>query len=333
MKNRPSRVTRRHVSVIVPFHDDEPTLEETLAALAVQTVPPEEVLLVDDGSTDRGPEVARAWSARDPRFRVLAKAAGGEASALNAGLEALIVRAVPSEGEAFVAIVEADVALAPDWLERALGEFDAVGAVAGVGGLLAGDRRDPWIARLAAYEVEERFPSGPADVPHITSAAAVYRRSALERVGRFREDLFNASLDSELNARVRAAGFRLRFTPAARAAHRYKPTLGRYLARQYAYGRYRRGAPTLFLYPRDRLAAVELLATWALGGGTVFLLAVGAFAPAAAAAAACAAIHLPLSLRVVFERGDPAAALGALLAFPMRYAVFGLGALAGLIRK
>lgn len=323
----------RRVSVIVPFHDDARTLEETLVALAVQTVPPEGVLLVDDGSSDAGPGIARAWAARDPRFRVLAKPAGGEASALNAGLDALIGRAASSEGEAFIAIVEADVALAPDWLEQALGEFDAVGAVAGVGGLLAGDRRDPWIARLAAYEVEERFPSGPADVPHITSAAAVYRRSVLERVGRFREDLLNASLDSELNARIRAAGFRLRFTPAARAAHRYKPTLGRYLARQYAYGRYRRGAPTLFLYPRDRVAGMELLATWMLGGGAVLFLVAGAFAPAATAAGACAAIHLPFAIGTFFWRRDPAAALGALAALPLRYAVFGLGALAGLIRK
>ncbi len=317
------------VSILVPFHDDARTLRETLDAIARQTVPPDEIVLVDDGSTDGGGAIARERAARDPRIVVLAKSAGGEASALNAGLDRVFARPAPEGFEAFVGIVEADVVPAPDWLERLLAALADAPDAAGAGGILAGDPRDPWIARLAGYEVEERFPAVQSDVVHVTSAAALYRRRAAERGGRFREDLVNAGLDSEWNGRLRAAGWRLRFTPEARATHRYKPTLAGYLGRQFSYARYRRGGPDLFLYPRDRLAALEMACTWAFLAAGVGLLLAGlpAWLPAFLAVPA---IQIPFALRVLFRRGDLPAALGALAAFPVRYVAAGIGVLAGL---
>jgi glycosyltransferase involved in cell wall biosynthesis len=59
------------VSVLVPVRDAEPYLDEALRSIAEQTHEELEVVVVDDGSRDGSPEIARAWAARDPRFRVV----------------------------------------------------------------------------------------------------------------------------------------------------------------------------------------------------------------------------------------------------------------------
>ena len=58
-------------SVIIPFHNAERTLPETLASLQAQTEIDWEALLIDDASSDRSLEIARAAAAADPRLRLL----------------------------------------------------------------------------------------------------------------------------------------------------------------------------------------------------------------------------------------------------------------------
>ena len=82
------------ISVIVPFYNLEryagACLDSVAAALAevdgkdVSV----EILCVDDGSTDSTGAILEGHAAKDPRFRVIHKANGGEGSARNAGLDA-----------------------------------------------------------------------------------------------------------------------------------------------------------------------------------------------------------------------------------------------------
>lgn len=74
------------VSVIIPAYNAEPTLAETLRSAAAQTYPNLEILIVDDGSTDRTAEIADVFCRADPRARLLRKANGGVASARNFGI-------------------------------------------------------------------------------------------------------------------------------------------------------------------------------------------------------------------------------------------------------
>jgi glycosyltransferase involved in cell wall biosynthesis len=92
------------VSVIVPARDAEQTLPRTLAALASQRLDRSfEVIVVDDGSSDRTAAVAR-----EAGVRVLSERAGGPAAARNLGVEA-------ASGE-LLAFCDADVFPAPGWL-------------------------------------------------------------------------------------------------------------------------------------------------------------------------------------------------------------------------
>jgi hypothetical protein len=72
----PAAVDAR-VSVIVPLYCAEATLPTALEGLAAQSWHDLEVLIVDDASPDRSAEVAAAFCARDPRFRLLRQAENG----------------------------------------------------------------------------------------------------------------------------------------------------------------------------------------------------------------------------------------------------------------
>ena len=74
------------VSVIVPAYNAEVFLEETLLSAVRQTYEPLEIIVVDDGSTDRTVEIVRGIMARDRRVKLVQQANAGVAAARNLGL-------------------------------------------------------------------------------------------------------------------------------------------------------------------------------------------------------------------------------------------------------
>ena len=76
----------KRISIIVPVYNSEKYLEKTLDAIASQTYPELEVILVDDGSTDASCELCKARVARDSRFRYYSKENEGPSAARNTGL-------------------------------------------------------------------------------------------------------------------------------------------------------------------------------------------------------------------------------------------------------
>ena len=74
-----------------------------------------------------------------------------------------------------------------------------------------------------------------------TGGAALYRRTAFERVGGFDERIFAYYEDLDLALRMRLAGARCRLAPEARGLHAYSETLGANTARKYAMTGWSRG--------------------------------------------------------------------------------------------
>ncbi len=93
------------ISVIVPVYNVERYLGRCVDSVLSQTYTSLEVILVDDGATDRSGEICDAYAAKDPRVRVIHKANGGLSSARNAGIDA-------ASGE-YLAFVDSD-----DWIEE-----------------------------------------------------------------------------------------------------------------------------------------------------------------------------------------------------------------------
>ncbi|MCB9900484.1 MAG: glycosyltransferase family 2 protein [Planctomycetes bacterium] len=74
----------RDVAVVIPVRDGAAYLDEALASVFAQTLPPSEVVVVDDGSTDGSADVARA---HDARVRVIPQPPLGAGAARNRGVE------------------------------------------------------------------------------------------------------------------------------------------------------------------------------------------------------------------------------------------------------
>jgi glycosyltransferase involved in cell wall biosynthesis len=78
-------VTKPFASVLIDTYNHERFIEQAVVSVLAQDfpAPDREIIVVDDGSTDRTPEIVRKF---EPQVRLLRKANGGQASAFNAGI-------------------------------------------------------------------------------------------------------------------------------------------------------------------------------------------------------------------------------------------------------
>ncbi|HEX8067354.1 MAG TPA: glycosyltransferase family 2 protein [Thermoleophilaceae bacterium] len=205
-------------AVVVPSWNGAGWLPDCLDSIAAQTLPPAETIVVDNGSTDGTLELLRR---RDPPVRVVELGRNtGFACAANRGLDA-------AAGAELVALVNTDVVLEPDWLERMAGALDAHPEAASAACKMV-DLRDPrlvWDAgdflrrdgdaeqRGRGTADDGRFDE-PGEAFSACAGAAVYRRSAVLDAGGFDERFFAYLEDVDLGLRLRLAGWTCRYEPA-----------------------------------------------------------------------------------------------------------------------
>ena len=97
------------ISVIVPVYNVEDYLDRCIKSIVHQTYTNLEIILVDDGSPDRCPEICDEWAKKDKRIKVIHKENGGQASARNDGLALA--------GGDLVGFVDSDDLIAPSMYE------------------------------------------------------------------------------------------------------------------------------------------------------------------------------------------------------------------------
>jgi glycosyltransferase involved in cell wall biosynthesis len=102
------------VTILIDTYNHEHFIEEAIVSVLEQDFPSSEIeiLVVDDGSTDRTPEIVRKF---EPRVRLIRKANGGQASAFNVG--------IPEAKGEFIAFLDGDDWWARNKLSRALDTF------------------------------------------------------------------------------------------------------------------------------------------------------------------------------------------------------------------
>lgn len=114
------------ISVVVPVYGVELYLDQCISSIVTQTYRNIEIILVDDGSKDRCPQISDEWAAKDARIHVIHKANGGLSSARNAGMKIM-------HGE-YVTFVDSDDWLEPEFIEmlyKAISLYDHKVAVCG----------------------------------------------------------------------------------------------------------------------------------------------------------------------------------------------------------
>ncbi|MGH2806916.1 MAG: glycosyltransferase family A protein, partial [Actinomycetota bacterium] len=119
------------VSVVVPVRDAERYLDESLRSIHEQTLHDFEVVVFDDGSTDRSIDIARNWADKDARFKLFS-------SSYPLGLTGSSNEAVRLSAAPIVARMDADDIAHPDRLRRQLHAILAADDVVIVGTLTDG---------------------------------------------------------------------------------------------------------------------------------------------------------------------------------------------------
>ncbi len=214
------------ISLIIPAYNAEPTLEECLDACLAQSRAADEIIVVDDGSTDRTAEIA----ARYP-VTYLRQDNRGPAAARNLG-------ARHAAGDLLV-FTDSDCVPDPDWLACLAAGFidDRTVAVGGSYGIRNGSSL---LARLVHEEIVLRHAHLAGEVDFLGSFNVAYRRGAFMAAGGFDESFARASgEDNDFAYRLQDAGGVLRFAPDARVAHYHPSRLIPYLRTQMRHGYWR----------------------------------------------------------------------------------------------
>ncbi|WP_137845668.1 glycosyltransferase [Microbacterium sp. 2FI] len=149
------------VSVIVPMYNAERHIQETLESLASQSLLNFEVIVVDDGSTDRSPEIVDAFVARDDRFsRVAGPTLSSAGAARNTGLDL-------ARGE-YLAFLDADDLFSPSMLEKLYAKAKADDADVVLTGFRNFDditgEQAPQAWALRVQNLPARTPFAPGDI-------------------------------------------------------------------------------------------------------------------------------------------------------------------------
>lgn len=217
-------------SVIVPARNAAGTLGECLGALVEQSVARDdyEVLVVDDGSTDRTTEVAGHFP-----VRLLHQSPSGPASARNLG-------ARQARGELLL-FTDADCAPTPTWIEDLVRPLEADHLVVAAKGAYR-TRQRSLLARFAQAELEEKYGAlrRTPCIDFIDTYSAAFRRDAFWEAGGF-DPAFPAASneDTQLGFDLAARGYRLVFADDAIVYHRHSESLGVYLRRKWRHGYWR----------------------------------------------------------------------------------------------
>lgn len=215
------------VAAVIPTWNRRDLLAELLGNLAKQTRRFDEVVVVDNGSTDNSAALAESSGARVVRLdRNL-----GFAEAVNRGVEAAT--------SDWVAIVNNDVTLEADWLEVMLAAVGQDVSFA-TGKILSA--ADPKIIDGTFDEISRggcawRCGSGKPDAPvwnqprtirFAPMTAALFRRSLFGEVGGLDEQFGSYLEDADFGLRCALSGYAGRYVPSAVAYHRGSATAGRW---------------------------------------------------------------------------------------------------------
>ena len=197
------------VTVIVPAYNEEKAIGKTVEALLRLTYADKEIIVVDDGSTDRTLEVARSH-AKDDLVKVVTKLNGGKWDALNTGIRV-------AKGE-FIVCIDADTLLDQNAIQHLVKHFRDPKIAAVAGNVKVGNRSGV-LTKLQALEyvvginLHRRSEANLQNVTVVPGPIGAFRASVLKEIGLFEGDTF--AEDADITFRILKAGYKTVFEARA----------------------------------------------------------------------------------------------------------------------
>jgi len=217
-------VTADAVAVVIVTHESAGQIGRTLAVVASQLRPDDELIVVENGSADASITIGSVRGTA-PRARLLEQdnvgftggAVAGAALASSPLLLFLNPDAPPAPG--CLDALRRVAAQRPDWgAWQALVTMDG-GTRINTAGNVAHFLGVSWAGRCGRPLSDA--PTAPEEVAFASGAALTVRREAWEQVGGFDERYFMYCEDLDLSLRLRLAGWKVGIAPAARVEHDY----------------------------------------------------------------------------------------------------------------
>ncbi len=224
------RKKRFRMSVIIPVLNGAATLGLCLESLIQQKRRPDEVIVVDNGSVDDTPSIAKGWALAHSKLvcRIVSERKRGPAAARNRGAQ-------EAKGDVVV-FLDADCTAEPEWLKRIEEEFQrgyvAVGGT--YGGYLPGHWMEKYIHAARSSFLGERTVLSQVSLQgaFLVGANAAFDRKLFREIGGYHED-FLIGEDFELSARLIHHGSTLLYHPGIRVTHHSRTGVSHRLRRNF----------------------------------------------------------------------------------------------------
>lgn len=198
------------ISIVIPVRNGARALDACLQAACRAALPDNEVVVVDDGSTDESAAIAT----RHPCRLVRLENRRGASAARNAG-------AAAARGETLF-FTDADCMLGPQTLPRAVAALDAAGPRAVVGGTYETRPFDPGFFSAFQAVFINYHETRRLDAPdYIATHAMAIRTADFLASGGFDEHFLPILEDVEFCHRLRRDGYRLRMNPLVLVRHSF----------------------------------------------------------------------------------------------------------------
>lgn len=214
-----------NISIIIPSYNRAEHIGNVIQALIDQLGPKDEIIVVDDCSTDDSIRVIERY----PVNLIAHPQNKGPATARNTGLE------IASNEIAL--FIDSDAYAAPGLLDkiRVVYDTDTLNEIGGVGGQGIEEQVHTVYDQWRKYHANQSFgPTTKNNITYLFGLCASYRRDVLNKIGGF--DPFyriNAGEDLDIGFRVRQAGYRLYYEPGAIVYHQHSDTRASLLRVQY----------------------------------------------------------------------------------------------------
>ncbi|MFH1504515.1 MAG: glycosyltransferase family 2 protein [Candidatus Omnitrophota bacterium] len=194
------------ISLYIPCFNAESYIEDTLKGVFSQTLKPDEVVIVDDNSSDRTVEKVSPYPIKLIRHKH------------NRGLAVARNTAVKNIDSKYIASLDADCAPEPGWLETLMKRFTS-SDIAGTGGKLLEKNLSTTFDLWRAVHMKQYWAEGESAPPFLFGSNTVFRRQALTEVGVYSENFRDNYEDVDICERLKKKGYSLVYEPKATVKH------------------------------------------------------------------------------------------------------------------
>ena len=195
------------IVAVVPLFNGAAFIEQAILSILTQTHRPDEIVVVDDGSEDAGPDIVRRLARDYPVIRLIQQPNGGQSSARNLG--------VARSSGALIAFLDQDDAWYPDHLSELLRPFRALPTGIPLGWVYSELDRVAEDATIVTRALLRHVPVSHPKLSlgdclggdmHVLPSASLISREAFESVGGFDERLMGYE-DDDLFLRLFRQGY------------------------------------------------------------------------------------------------------------------------------